>query len=304
MDDCTSGWAGDCPIGISQIARTTSVCFLVFSVGQFWSGPRAQRRLTALTSKAAEQKKLSYLFNKLLDPNGLDWFDESSKFHISVAFSSPIFSEAGGIFFLKCIQGSKRWNGETPSRHLLVTKKEILWTKYNLTWQIQDSLTMSFINFSCHFCSFSCCEKAAKISCGCFPERCQDLLDDPEGSQGFCLLNNVAIGAAYASGYPCGFPAMKDGTRIKYLHVTTKDFVNSHSLPLILQKHKFEIWMLRPGVVFKVKFTRWLTSFIENLVHRKPPVQIPPRKCVYRHVIHKVFGSNGWMEKWEMYVKF
>ena len=26
----------------------------------------------------------------------------------------------------------------------------------------------------------------------------QDLLDDPEGSQGFCLLNNVAIGAAYA----------------------------------------------------------------------------------------------------------
>eukprot|EP00435_Cladocopium_sp_Y103_P019535 s3128_g4.t1 len=26
----------------------------------------------------------------------------------------------------------------------------------------------------------------------------KDLLDDPEGSQGFCLLNNVAIGAAYA----------------------------------------------------------------------------------------------------------
>ena len=26
----------------------------------------------------------------------------------------------------------------------------------------------------------------------------QDLADEPEGSQGFCLLNNVAIGAAYA----------------------------------------------------------------------------------------------------------
>ena len=25
-------------------------------------------------------------------------------------------------------------------------------------------------------------------------------MDDPEGSQGFCLLNNVAIGAAYAWG--------------------------------------------------------------------------------------------------------
>lgn len=30
----------------------------------------------------------------------------------------------------------------------------------------------------------------------------QDLMDDPEGSQGFCLLNNVAIGAAYARGSP------------------------------------------------------------------------------------------------------
>ena len=58
------------------------------------------------------------------------------------------------------------------------------------------------------FPSFSWRKKAAKISTvDVFPETAlQDLLDDPEGSQGFCLLNNVAIGAAYASGYPCGFP--------------------------------------------------------------------------------------------------
>lgn len=32
---------------------------------------------------------------------------------------------------------------------------------------------------------------------------------------------------------------------------------------------------------------------IENLVHRNTPMQIPPRKCVYRHVIHKVQGAMG-----------
>lgn len=113
-----------------------------------------------------------------------------------------------------CIQGPKGV-GETSSRPTLVTKKgdsiHPTWTTYNLKWQILDSLALSFIPFFMSFSSFSSFswrKKAAKISTvDVFPETArQDLLDDPEGSQGFCLLNNVAIGAAYASGYPYGFP--------------------------------------------------------------------------------------------------
>ena len=193
---------------------------LCFPVGQFWSGltahsadwqPQQVRQLT--------KKRRIYLFNKLSDPKftwSVGWNFWSSHISAGRFFSRINLPRKQEALKEACIHPAPKGVGETSSRPTLVTKKgdsiHPTWTKYNLKmaksgWfgQCHSSI------FTCHefiFIIFVAQKSCKDIHRGCFSGNggLQDLLDDPEGSQGFCLLNNVAIGAAYASGYPCGFP--------------------------------------------------------------------------------------------------
>lgn len=180
----------------------------------------AQRRLTASTSKAADHKKGGFTSStNCRTQNSLDRLDEN--FEVPTFLRADFFSRINlprkqEALKEACIHPAPKGVGETSSRPTLVTKKgdsiHPTWTKHNLKmaksgWfgQCHSSI------FTCHefiFIIFLAQKSCKDIHRGCFSGNggLQDLLDDPEGSQGFCLLNNVAIGAAYASGYPCGFP--------------------------------------------------------------------------------------------------